>query len=118
MPLQSDKQYKVSWAGNTTPLAPDGTGNTAASLCGYALTNTASSARHVKFYDKASAPSVGTDVPKRTVSLAANTTQEIDFIRGKLFLSGLWVSVTTGVADTDNSAPTANDVLVTVDYQS
>lgn len=118
MPLQSDKQYKVAWAGNTTPLAPDGSGTTAASLCGYALTNTTASARHVKFYDKASAPSVGTDVPKRTVSLAANTTQEIDFVRGKLFSLGLWVSVTTGVADTDTGAPSANDVLVTIDYQS
>ncbi len=118
MPLTSDKQFKVSWPANTTPQAPDGSGTTAITLAGYSLTTTVASARYVKFYDKASAPTVGTDSPKRTILVPASGHVQASFPRGILFALGLWVSVTTVATDADNTAPAANDVLVTVDYQS
>ncbi len=118
MPLQSDKQYKKSFANNTAPQAPDGAGNAAVSLCGFVLTNAASGARSVKFYDKATTPTVGTDVPVRTVTLAANTTVVADFARGKLFTLGMWVTATNSASDTDNTATSNNDVLMTIDYQT
>ncbi len=113
----SDNQFKASWPANTTPQAPDGSGAVAVSLCGCTITNTAAAARSVKFYDLAAAPTVGTTVPKRTVTVAAGSSLTIDFIRGKFFKAGLWVAVTVNAADTDNTAPTAGDVLLTVDYQ-
>ena len=118
MPLQSDKQYKKSWANNTTPLPPDAAGNVAVTLAGFVLTNAASAARSVKFFDKASAPTVGSDVPVRTYNLAANTSVVADFARGKLFTLGMWVTVTANAGDSDNTASSNNDVLVTVDYQT
>jgi hypothetical protein len=116
--LQGDKQFKASWPANTTPQAPDGSGAAAVTLGGYTLTNTNAAARSVKFYDKASAPTVGTDVPKRTVTVPATSTLEKTFPRGVNFLAGLWISVTVNPADTDTNAPGAGDLLVTVDYQS
>jgi hypothetical protein len=117
MPLQSDRQFKVSWPANTTPQAPDGSGAAAVTLAGYSLTNTAVAARFVKFYDKATAPTVGTDIPKRTVQVPASGQVAASFWRGILFKLGLWVSVTNVATDADNTAPTAGDVLVTVDWQ-
>jgi hypothetical protein len=117
MPLQSDKQFKASWPANTTPQAPDGSGSSTVSLCGYTITNTAVAARSIKFYDKATSPTVGTDVPKRTVIVAAGGTIQIGFARGKLFLLGLWVAVTVNPADSDNTSPAAGDVLLSVDFQ-
>lgn len=118
MPLSShDSQFKVSWPGNTTPQAPDGDGSKSRTLTGYSLTNAAAAARFVKFYDKATSPTVGTDVPKRTIVLPASAHVAQSFVRGIGFLLGFWVSVTNVVTDADNTAPTANDVLVTVDFQ-
>jgi hypothetical protein len=118
MPLSvNDHQYKTSWPANTTPQAVDGSGTSPLTLCGYSLANLAAAARFVKFYDKASAPTVGTDVPKRTIELPASAMLAADYVRGKEFKLGLWVSVTTAGVDTDNTAPAANDVLVTIDYQ-
>lgn len=118
MPLNSaDSQFKVSWPANTTPQAPDGSGASRATLAGVGITNVAAAARFVKVYDKASAPTVGTDAPRRTFQVAANSSLYQEFTRGKDFKLGLWVAVTTGGADSDNTAPAANDVLLTVDFQ-
>jgi hypothetical protein len=117
MPLQSDKQFKVSWPANTTPQAPDGSGAVAVTLAGYSLTTTVASIRFVKFFDKAVAPTVGTDVPKRTIQVPASGHIQASFPRGIIFLLGLWVTVTTVALDSDATAPAANDVLVTVDFQ-
>jgi len=118
MPLQSDKQFKASWPANTTPQAPDGSGNTAKTLAGYCLTNAANAARCVKFYDNGSAPTVGTDTPTRTIVVPASGHVALSFDRGILFTKGLWVTVTVNPADADNTAASNNDMLVTVDYQN
>ena len=117
MPLsQGDSQFKVSWPSNTTPQAPDGSGTTRATLCGFTVENNAAASRAVKFYDKASSPTVGTDIPKRTVIVPAGQTFVAEFRRGKTFQSGLWVSVTVNAADADATAPTAGDIILTVDF--
>src|SRR5262245_41348605 len=116
MPLQSDRQFRVNWPNNTTPQAPDGSGTKSVSLCGVVLTNTNAAARFVKFYDKGASPSIGNDTPVRTYTLPANSTTQIDYNRGKLFVNGMWVSVTVLAADSDTTAPAAGDVLMTVEY--
>jgi hypothetical protein len=82
------------------------------------LNNTAAAARSVKFFDIAVAPTMGTTVPKITITLAASGgMSSVSFPRGVNFTAGLWVSVTNNAGDSDNTAPTANDVLVTVFWQ-
>lgn len=119
MPLNAgDNVFEAVWPNNTTPQAPDGTGSSAVSLCGWVLQNTAAAARYVRFFDKASAPTMGTDKAKLVVPLAAASTPgPVMLPRPVLFKSGLWVSVTTGQADTDATAPAAGDVLANVLFQ-
>ena len=62
----------------------------------------------VKFYNKATAPTVGTDVPVLTVPVAANTTVPVQFgIVGKRFATGIGIAVTAGAAATDTAAAVA-----------
>jgi hypothetical protein len=113
----ADNQFHVSWPNNTTPQAPDGSGTSAATLTGFEIYNSAAAARFVKFFNKSSAPSMGTDTPLRTVQIPATSAVRIELVRGKKFTAGLWVSVTVNASDTDNTAPAANDVIMSIDYQ-
>jgi hypothetical protein len=118
MPLNSsDNQFRVNWPANTTPQAPDGAGNVRRTLCGVGLTNTAAAARFVRFYDVATAPTVGTTAPRRVFEVGAGLSFYAEFFRGKDFLNGLWMSVSQLAADTDTTAPAAGDILATVDWQ-
>ena len=85
-------------------------------LTGWALTNLGVAARHVKLYDTATAPDI-TMTPVATISLPANghsTANGNDGPQtgGITFQRGIGIRVTTGIADNDATAPTANDVVV------
>src|SRR5262249_23258938 len=113
--MQSDRVFKVAWPASTTPQAPDGSGTSPVSLCGYSLTNVAVSPRYLKVYDKSSAPVVGTDSPKLTIDVpASGSRQSAPLFRAARFQFGLWISVSVNPLDSDNTAPSAADVLVTV----
>jgi hypothetical protein len=112
-----DQMMETVWPNNTTPQAVDGAGATPANLCGFSLFNAAASARYVRFLNKATSPVMGTDLAKFVIALPAGTARDFKFLRPPLFDKGLWVSITTGIADNDNTAPAANDVLVNVLYQ-
>lgn len=74
--------------------------------------NAAAAVRYLKFYNKATAPTVGTDTPVLTFALAASTRFEIDLgIHGFSFATGIGYGLTTGSADADTGALTAADVL-------
>src|SRR4051812_11748720 len=83
---------------------------------GWFLSNNASSVRYVKLYDKATAPTSG-DTPKLTLLVPANSAANVLAVAGIDFTVGLGVRVTTGVADNDTGAPTANDVVVNLFYR-
>ena len=72
--------------------------------------NAAVTARYLKFYNKASAPTVGTDVPILTLYLPASTAFVFD-IPGLYFSTGIAYALTTGGADNDTGALTAGDIL-------
>jgi hypothetical protein len=76
------------------------------------LCNTSAALKFVKFYNKASAPTVGTDTPVATYALAANGGR-IDSVsvQGISFATGLAYAITGGVADADTTAVAANDVV-------
>lgn len=88
-----------------------------AKLHGYYIFNNAATVRYVKFYNKVSAPTVGTDVPVLTIGIPAGAGANVEFGGGVRFPLGLGIGATTGVADADTAAPSANDVVVNILYR-
>lgn len=73
--------------------------------------NAAAAVRYLKIYNKASAPTVGTDVPVVTIALKATDAFDVDFVNiGQFFATGIAYALTTGAADNDTGALTAADV--------
>lgn len=64
---------------------------------------------YLKFYDKATAPTVGTDVPVLTYALPATAAFSFPVPFG--FVTGIGYGLVTGAADADNTAVGAGDVL-------
>lgn len=90
---------------------------TAGQVFGWYLYNAASATRHVKFYDKATAPTVGSDTPVLTITLPPTSGANVFFgLPGIQFDNGIGLGATTGVADNNAGAPSANDVIVNVLY--
>jgi hypothetical protein len=83
---------------------------------GWYLANNAAAVRYVKLYDKATAPTNG-DTPKLTLTLPANSAANVVAPAGIDFTLGIGIRCTTGVADADTGAPTANDVVVNILYK-
>lgn len=72
---------------------------------------------YLKFYNKATAPTVGTDTPVKTIYLPALAAFAIEWPTGYSFATGIAYALTTGSADNDTGALTAADVLgLNVDY--
>lgn len=75
--------------------------------------------RYLKLYNKASAPTVGTDVPVMTIPIPANTQGAgiaIPFSMGVNFPLGIALAITTGSADNNNVAVAAGDVIINLTY--
>lgn len=72
--------------------------------------NAAAAVRYLKFYDKASAPTIGTDAPVLTLALPATSAFNID-LHGLSFATGIGYGLTTGAADNNTTALTAADVV-------
>jgi hypothetical protein len=64
----------------------------------------------VKFYDKASAPTVGTDTPTWTIPLKAGTGFSDSYGNGDSFANGIAYAITKLQADSDTTAVAAGDV--------
>lgn len=74
--------------------------------------NNAAAIRYLKLYNKASAPTVGTDVPVITIPLRASADFDIDLgVYGHFFSTGIAYAITGGVADADTTALVAADIL-------
>lgn len=78
------------------------------------ITNTTTSVIYLKLYNKATAPTVGTDVPVHTLGVPANSTTgvlDIDFGDPIYFSFGLGIAVTTTSADNSSTAPATAAVI-------
>lgn len=85
---------------------------------GWYITNTNAAARYVKFYNAtAAATTVGTTVPVLTIAVPASSSVSASFPAGIGFSTAICVAATTGIADNDTGAPSANDVVIHVIYQ-
>jgi hypothetical protein len=77
---------------------------------GMSLSNTTANARYFKLYDKGSAPTVGSDTPAWTELVPASGGRVVEFSMGIPLSTGIAYAITTGAADSDTGACTADDV--------
>ena len=68
-------------------------------------------ARHLKFYDQATAPNPATDKPIQVISLfpQAGPAMMVGAIN---FKAGIALTITAGIEDTDTGVTAADDVIV------
>ncbi len=105
--------YRVLWPGNATGVTIK---TSAGQLYGGYIFNVATTVRFVKLYNKATAPSVGTDTPAMTLCLPAGGGATFNWDKGVAFGTGIGIGVTTLVGDSDTTAPSANDVTINLFY--
>lgn len=98
----------VSAAASTNATSAKASAGTLMHIIGH---NAAAAVRYVKIYDKASAPTVGTDTPVLTFAVPATTAFALDFPFGFRLGTGIAYALTTGSADADTGALTAGDIL-------
>lgn len=83
----------------------------AGSVVGVYLTNTTAAFKYFRLFNKASAPTMGTDSPALIVGIPANTTICHQFPSGLYLSTGIAFAITGAVADLDATATAANDVV-------
>jgi hypothetical protein len=90
---------------------------TAGNLFELTLDNFSAAPKFFKLYNKASAPTVGTDVPVLTVEVAANASRTIEFGNiGKRLATGIAYALTGAQAVADTTALAAGDMHVSLTY--
>lgn len=91
-----------------------------ATLYGIQVYNTNAAARYLKLYNKASAPTVGTDTPVKVITIPGSTIGAGSNVSipsvGVAFGTGLAFALTTGAADSDTGAVAANEIITNLDY--
>lgn len=90
---------------------------TAGTLYSIIATNYSAATKYLKLYNKASAPSVGGDVPLATIPLPATSCTPIEFgAVGVRFGTGIALALTGAMADSDTTALAAGDVKTFTSY--
>jgi hypothetical protein len=97
---------------NTGALIRAGAGG----VWGWHLRNANAAVVFVKFYDKATAPAVGTDTPVMTIAVPAGAAVTVTLPFSVKFTLGIGIGAVTGVADANTTAPAANDLTANVFY--
>ena len=108
--------YKLISLATTNANVVKASGGNLYSIVAIGLTSTV---RYLKLYNKATAPTVGTDVPLMTIPVPANTQGAgiaIPFSMGVNFPLGIAIAITSGLADNNTGAILANDVVVNLTY--
>jgi hypothetical protein len=91
----------------------------AGQIYGIQVFNVNAAARYLKLYNKATAPTVGTDTPVKTIMIPGNTAGAgavIAWPPGIAFGTGIAYALTTGIADSDTGAVAASELVVNIDY--
>jgi hypothetical protein len=86
-------------------------------LYGYEIFNAAAAVRFVKLFNKATAPTPGTDTPFRTIGIPAGGTKNFNSDIGIAMGTGIGVATTTGIADLDNTAVAAADLVIDIAWK-
>lgn len=83
---------------------------------GFHFTNTGAAVRFVKFYNKATAPTVGTDTPVMVVGIPSGQSIRRDMLPPAAFATGIGIAIVTGAADADATAVGADEVTGTIQW--
>jgi hypothetical protein len=79
--------------------------------------NVSAAVKYFKLYNKASAPTVGTDTPVETHAIPAASWIRIDYTNhGNPFATGIGYALTGGGADGDTTSLAAGDVVLNMLY--
>lgn len=96
---------------------------TAGTLYGIQCSNPSASIKYLKLYNKASAPTVGTDVPVMTIAVPPQNTGTptafslvIGGVVGYRFATGIALATTGNMADTDTTGVAAGELKITLSY--
>jgi hypothetical protein len=84
----------------------------AGQVYGWYFYNSNAAVRYLKLYDKASAPTVGTDTPVMTIAIPGGAAANVAIPHGIAFATGIALALTTGVADADTGAVAATELVV------
>lgn len=82
----------------------------------HAYNTHATDKRFLKFYNKASAPTVGTDVPTKTITLGPGQDFTFYWEVGLPFTTGIAYAITSWLTDADSGGIGANEVVLNIDY--
>lgn len=91
----------------------------AGQVYGVFAVNLNAAVRYVKFYNKATSPTVGTDTPVLTLPIPASTTGAgfwIGIPSAIAFGTGIAAAITTGYADNDTGSVAAGEIFVHTFY--
>jgi hypothetical protein len=83
---------------------------TAGRVYGYSLSNPSAAVKSFKFYDMATAPTVGTSTPALTIVIPAGQTVSASFPFPIPFTTGIAYAITGLATDADTTAVAVNDV--------
>lgn len=106
-------QHHLISAASTNATLVKSSAGTIGSVTG---SNTNAAVRYLKVYNKATAPTVGTDTPIRTIMLPPNGTIHLDFPKGLRTSLGIGICMTTGAAVADTGAVAAAEVISGMEY--
>lgn len=108
------KDYNITSAASTNAAAIK---TSAGNVRRLVVTNTTATARFLKLYNKASAPTVGTDVPVLILTVPAYGTVNLDCKAAALvFGTGIGIALTAAAAYTDVAAVAAGALVVKISY--
>lgn len=89
---------------------------TAGNIYTITLSNNGAAAAYFKLYNKATAPTVGTDTPVDVIPIPASGFVTVDSARGIRFATGIGFAITNLIADSDTTAVAAGQVKVHISY--
>lgn len=90
---------------------------TAGMIYGISAMNASAAIKYVRIYNKATAPTVGTDIPILVVAIPATSSKEIVFPMGLKLATGIGYAITGAAAATDATAVAAGDVQLLINWQ-
>lgn len=114
--LSSTLPYKLISLATTNANVIKSSSGTLYSLVVIGLTE---NVRFLKFYNSATSPTVGTDVPVLTIPVPSNVQGAgvaINFPFGIGFSAGISIAITSGSADSDTGVIGAGDVILNLTY--
>lgn len=89
----------------------------AGQVFGWFIYNASASAKFLKLYNTASAPTAGSGTPVMTIPIPATSAANCEFANGIAFGTGIGFTMTGAVADNDTTALAANDLILNLLYK-